>query len=778
MFTHLQLLNLSNRMRKLYLYLLLSAMFVGVANAQKTLPWKKRLKMAQNFEKAGDYYQAAVYYEGIYAEKNDKPEYTYKAGVCYYLLRDYANTVKALEPVKDQNDLYDKAGYKYAVALKQTGQASKAKSAFDKFIKSYSSTQEDYATLKEACENEIKGCDFAINKKKHTNDGIKIELLDAKVNTNKTEFAPIPFDDNVLYFSSSGTGAAKIYRSQKNGDNWSRPQVPKIFEGKMERPHFGNGTFTEDNERFYFTQCDLPNGKPSCAIYVMNKISDTEWSDPVLLPDYINEEGANTTHPCVVTTDDKEILYFVSDREGGRGGLDIWFTTRTIGSSSNNFTLPKNLGRNINTIGDEITPNYDKAESTLYFSSNGRVSAGGLDIFKSKGEKLQWEVAQNLGFPLNSAADDLYYTVSEAHGGGYFVSNRLLAPKKSATTDDDIFYFGENKIIVTISGAVTDANYPDNGPLTDINVKLFNEDELVDERMLSIGEYRFKLAPRKKYTIEISKEGYNIASFDVNTSNFEYSEDVVKDIALEVPAEDPSLVAEPSETPEETDWDAIKLKIVPPEYNSRDNPYSFPEEPYDPVTGEEYVGPYLEIYHEIKNEVVNLSNESKVYYDGPDGELLPYMGDVSTPIEDDPIEETVVDNPIEEIYPNDDVAPEGTVYKIQVAAVRKFKSYKYDALADAGKLAFEDIHDGIRRVMVVPEELTEDGLEGFKSKGDALNTLSYIINNTRFENSFVIKVVNGERVGEGFRGWDEEENTSSELEESEENSLNEDYEGF
>lgn len=762
-------------MRNLYLTLLLSAMFVSFTNAQKTLPWKKRLRMAQDFEKSGDYYQAAVYYEGIYNEKNDKPEYAYKAGTCYYLLRDYANTVKALEPVKDQNNTYDKAGYKYAVALKQTGQAARAKTAFGSFIKSYPSTKDDYKNLKEACENEIKGCDFALNKKKHTNDGIKIELLDAKINTNKTEFAPIPFDNNVLYFSSSATGAAKVYRSQRNGENWTRPQVPNIFEGKMARPHFGNGTFTEDNERFYFTQCDLPDGKPSCAIFVMTKISAEEWSDPVILPDYINEQGANTTHPCVVTTDDKEILYFVSDREGGRGGLDLWFTTRTIGSSSNNFTLPKNLGRNINTIGDEITPNYDKAEGILYFSSNGRVSAGGLDIFKSKGEKLQWEVAQNLGFPLNSAADDLYYTVSEAHGGGYFVSNRLLAPKKSATTDDDIFYFGENKIIVTISGSITDANYPDNGSLTDVKIKLFNEDELVEERMLSIAEYRFKLAPKKQYTVEITKEGYNTASFDVNTSNFEYSEDVIKNVVLEIPQVVDNTEPAPKNN-DEIDWDDIKATIVPPEYNSRDNPYTFPNEPIDPITGEEYVGPYLEVYNEIKEDVASLSSESKVYYDGSDGELLPYMGDVSPLMEDDPV---VVETPIEDIYPEGEAAPEGTVYVIQVSAVRRYKGYKYEDLNAIGKLTFEDIEDGIRRVMVVPEELTDDGLEGFKSKGDALNTLSYVINNTRFENAFVIKIVNGERVGEGFRGWEEEESDALDSNpENEESNVNEDYEGF
>lgn len=752
-------------MKKIYITLLLSAIFVGLTKAQNTLPWKKRLKMAQDFQKEGDYYQAAVYYEGVYAEKKDKPEFTYKAGNCYYALRDYANAVKALGPVKDDNENYNKPGYKYASALKQTGQPERAKVAFNKFIKNYSTDNDDYQALKEACENEIKGCDFALNEKTHTNEAIKIELLDAKINSNKTEFAPIPFDDNVIYFSSLVGGTAKIYRSQRSGDNWSRPQVPQIFEGKMAKPHFGNGSFTEDNQHFYFTQCDLPDKKPSCAIYMMSKISDDEWSDPVLLPNYINEEGANTTHPYVVTTDDKEILYFVSDREGGRGGLDIWFTTRAVGSSSNNFTLPKNLGRNINTTGDEITPHYDKAEGILYFSSEGRVSAGGLDIFKSKGEKLQWEVAQNLGFPLNSAADDLYYTVSEAHGGGYFVSNRL-ASNKSATTDDDVFYFGENKIVVTISGMVTDAAFPDAGSLSEVNIKLFNEDELVEERMLSIAEYRFKLAPKKQYTIEISKEGYNVASFDVNTSDFVHSEDVIKDIALEIPSDEPEII----------DWLAVKARIVPPEYNSRDNPYSFPQEPIDPITGEAYEGPYLEIYNEIKEDVADLSDESKLYYDGPDGELLPFMGEVIGNV-DPPEEEEPVIDPRDNVYPDNDVAPEGTVYIIQVAAVRRYKSYKYEDLESIGNLAFEDIDGDIRRVLVVPEELTEDGLEGFKSKGDALNTLTYIMNNTRFENAFVIKVVNGERVGDGFRGWDEPEDGTSEAP-NEGESVNEEYEGF
>jgi hypothetical protein len=179
----------------------------------------------------------------------------------------------------------------------------------------------------------------------------------------------------------------------------------------------------------------------------------------------------------------------------------------------------------------------------------------------------------------------------------------------------------------------------------------------------------------------------------------------------------------------------------------------------------------------IKEDVANLSSESKVYYDGPDGELLPFMGSVLADT-DPPEEETFVEDLRDDVYPDDDVAPEGTIYIIQVAAVRRYKSYKYEDLESVGNLAFEDIDDGIRRVLVVPEDLTEEGLEGYKSKGDALNTLSYIMNNTRFENAFVIKVVGGERVGEGFRGWDEPEDETSESFENEEDVNDDEYEGF
>jgi hypothetical protein len=721
-------------------------LFPNLADAQNQLPWRKRAKMAADFEKSGDLYRAAVYYREVYKEKQDKPEYSFKAGRCFLNLRDYENAVTSLEVVKDDNNnsKYDKPGYKYALALKQTGAASKAKEAFNSFLLSYQG--DDKELYREFVENELKGCNYALKAQQHTNPAVNIEHLSPKINSAKTEFAPIPFANDVLYFSSTIKGVAKIHRTVKQADGWVQPQVPSIFLGKMERTHFGNGSFTQDGNRFYFTQCDIIDGKPQCAIYLMENLGDGQWSKPNILPDYINPDDANTTHPLIVTSDDQEILYFASNRKGGKGGLDLWYTTRPINSnSSSSFTLPKNLGRNVNSIGDEISPFYHKPTGTLYFSSNGRVSAGGLDIFKSKGEKLQWEVAQNLGFPINSAADDLYYTISEAHGGGYLVSNRPFAPERSSTTDDDIFYFGIENIELAISGAILDSDYPERGLLKDLNIKLFQktsmgDEELIDERMLAVGEYEFKnLAPNTSYIISIEKENFQVALSPFTTGT--KSEGITNDIEL--------IARTDIVLPARVDPQDIRYYIMEKSYNSNNNAYQLPVDPIDPNLGIEYTGDTLKIFYEL-DAIAGLGDSRKLYY--KDGNPQPYHEPLIVRKEN-----------IEKIptfpgpYPTSPIAPPSVVYKIQVSAVRKFRADKYEVLKEIGRLSTEKTTSGLQRILVVSKETTKEKVDGFKRKSDALNALSYVLNSSKFQYAFVIKYVDGERVGEGFRGWNEEE---------------------
>lgn len=753
-------------MKRLIIFCLCSLAWGQWAEAQKPEKSKSPSKLAKEaaeLEKKGDYQKAAVYYETAYIQKEDNLEWIYSAGRCYLYVRDYANAAKCLADVKDQdkNPKFDKPGYKYALALKQSGQYTEAIDAFQQFIADYKGG--DAETMRKVVDTEIKGCNFAIKAKEATNEDIQIEHLPAVVNTDKVEFAPIPFNDGVLYFSSTSAGDAAIYRTQKINGNWVRPVSPELFAGKMEKRNFGNGTFTPDGKRFYFTQCDLGEySKPRCAIYAMVE-EDGKWTQPFKLPEYINADGASTTHPCVVIEGDKEVLYFASDREGGKGAFDIWYSTRNAGSAGFNFTLPKNLGNNINTVNDEITPFYHTPTGTLYFASSGWVSAGGLDIFKSQGSQLRWEIAQNMGFPVNSSADDLFYTISEAHKGGYLVSNRTFEPNKVATTNDDIFYFGQQRIEVTIKGLVQDCAVEDKtASLTDVNIKLFElieaNAELIENRMLAVGEYKFVLQPKKTYRVEVSRENFADAIFEINTFDFTRSETNTKNICLQVPS---MPMAD------------IRALIVPIFHNSSEVPYLLPNTPpIDKKTGQPYAEgtPVYTEFKRIQSDVAADSPEGKVYYDGDGGEIVAYIPKEIAKVDPpkDPKEPKTtkkapatsgpVRNFTDDKYTDADA---NISFRVQVAAVRKLRDKAYVELTkiEGLELQYEPIEGGLTRVLLVPVGgENSDGSMGFKSKAKALDALAYVLDNTRFKTAFVGKYENNTRTGDGFRGWDEDEN--------------------
>jgi hypothetical protein len=726
--------------------LLLSVSYACVSPKDGLAPWRKRAKLAAALERSGDLEQAASLYQGIYEEKPEKLEYLYKAGVCFLEFRDYQNAVDAFAPLQKEieNPKYEKPCYKYALALKQLGKPQAAKEAFNYFLLHYQGAdKEEYRLI---IENEIKGCNYALKARNYTNPAIKIDHLSNKINSKKVEFAPIPFANDVLYFSSTTSGVAAIYRTVKQKDDWLTPQIPSIFLDKMERTHFGNGTFTTDGSRFYFTQCDIEAGKPQCAIYLMENLGGGQWSDPVILPDYINPQNVNTTHPLVVDLGDQEVLYFSSNRPGGRGGLDLWYCTRPKSGDAKSFTLPKNLGRNINSVGDEISPFYHQATGTLYFSSNGRVSAGGLDIFKSKGAKLQWEVAQNMGFPVNSAADDLYYTVSEAHGGGYLVSNRPFTPKRTNTTDDDIFYFGVESIDLEWLITVHQADDLNKTALEAVNMQLFQRtqdgtEELIEEKLLTNGKLQFQdLAPNSNYLLLITKKDYESYSYEFTTGAVSKQQEAFiplqpRQTAIATPRVDPQL---------------IRHYLMPPQYNSNARAYQLPLDPIDPLSGIAYEGDTLKIFYEL-DAIAGLGDQRRLYYD-ENGQPQPYHAPIIAP--DDPQEDyPAVPGP----YAPSAIAPDNVVYKIQVSAVRNFKPYKYEELKEIGRLATEEIEGGLQRILVINKEEYINDIQGYKRKSDALNALSYVLNNSSFRYAFVIKYVDGERVGEGFRGWNEEE---------------------
>lgn len=492
--------------------------------AQKT-SWRKQEKLGDERYKKSQYAEAADHYYAAWQLKTGNRELAYKAGECFYIIKNYEKAAQSFEPVSDRNKQYPGVGLKYARALKQNGQYEDASRQFINYVESYKG--EDAAQVAKMIENEIRGCELGIQLgRKPVEPEVTLSILPKGVNSESSEFGPIPFTDDILYFSSTASGRAQIYRTQQTDGAWDKPSLPSSFP-EIENDHFCNGTLTPDNKRFYFTICKSVQSwgvlTTKCDLYVLKRIGNA-WSAPEKLRDYVNLDDATTTHPHVVFNGTTEIIYFSSNRKGGSGGMDIWFMTRDINSKDIEFTYPINAGPGINTPGDEITPYYDIEEAALYFSSNGHVSLGGFDIFKAVGSRSQWEEVQNISLPYNSQADDYFFTRTTSRNGGFLVSNRAFSDQKTTTTDEDIFSFSYIKskemappqangtVYDKKTGAVVDMVKVEVYELTDVGDRI-----LAASDVFPAGAFTFQLEADRDYELQVKKEGYENSQIPFNT---------------------------------------------------------------------------------------------------------------------------------------------------------------------------------------------------------------------------------------------------------------------
>ncbi len=355
------------------------------------------------------------------------------------------------------------------------------------------------------------------------------ELKNLAINTEYSDFSPMYYNTDELVFSSAkdslfiSTRQYKwtnqpyldLYVAKINEETQDTKDAVKFSKKINSQYHEASVTFSSDNTTMYFTRNNYSkkvkrdkNGINHLKIYKSVKV-DGQWTNPTELP--FNSDDYSTGHPAL--SPDGKKLYFVSDMPGSLGMTDI-FVVDILPDGT--YSNPKNLGPEINTEKKEMFPFIN--EDKLYFSSDGHVGLGGLDIFEARySEENGFTTPTNLGIPINSNKDDFSYIVNESTQKGFFASNR-----EGGKGDDDIYSFTfllpEEVVQNAISGVITELVSGDVLPKSLITLLDENNIKLKEMYNSADGSFVFEdLESDTKYTIQITTDGFQTETRIVET---------------------------------------------------------------------------------------------------------------------------------------------------------------------------------------------------------------------------------------------------------------------
>ena len=333
-----------------------------------------------------------------------------------------------------------------------------------------------------------------------------VKRMDA-FNSHKADYSPMFFGDdhNKLYFSSTrneakgdalsgitGAKPADIFVSERDDKGkWSKPEP--VQGGLNTEYDEGACTFSPDQRTMYFTQCTTDPNYPRYAQVMTSARSDAAWAKATKL-DISKDTLSSFAHPAV--SPDGQWLYFVSDMPGGQGGQDLW----RIRLTTNGLGEMENLGETINTAGNECFPTF-RPNGDLYFSSDGHIGLGGLDVYVARQNAAQQWTIEHPGFPLNSNGDDFGLTFEGPYNRGFFSSNR-----GDARGWDHIYAFEYPEIVQSIKGWV----YEQEGyelPAAQVFM-VGNDGTNLKLNVLADGSFKQVVKPGVEYVMLATCKGY------------------------------------------------------------------------------------------------------------------------------------------------------------------------------------------------------------------------------------------------------------------------------
>jgi outer membrane protein OmpA-like peptidoglycan-associated protein/Tol biopolymer transport system component len=510
---------------------------------------KNDLKKAKELLHYEEYANAIPHIQELLNEDSQNAYYNFWMGKCLYLTYKKNQALSFFQIVESVNPEVDKEfHYYYALTLHYNLQFDRAIDEYRHDLERYDAESAEFKDIN----NRISQCLYA---KKvadaPVNQMVKVSNLGQQINSEFSEHSPvISADNSTLVYTArrpdsrgadpkTGFYDEDIYVSKNNGENWSAAQnigLPVNSKG-----HDATISLTADGKTLYIYRHKKSGGLYRTDFDDAAKV----WKEPQLVQKPLNSKHYEAS---ICQSADGSKIFFTSDRPGGFGGLDIYMATK---STKNDWSEPLNLGQRINTSFNEDAPYFHPDGRTLFFSSNGPNSIGGYDIYVAEFDSAttSFSVPINMGAPLNTPDDEIYFVLSADGQHGYFASG-----KEGGSGEKDIYEIRfpyspkpARQYMIEVAGIVQDANTLDTLPS---KVRLIDHllGIAVDSMEIGtqVGSYSFALEPQRSYSVEVTTDGYDVVKEDFTTPEL-LGEDVSLQRNLFVKRN--KLIAAPVENP-------------------------------------------------------------------------------------------------------------------------------------------------------------------------------------------------------------------------------------
>ena len=348
---------------------------------------------------------------------------------------------------------------------------------------------------------------------------LEIKSLGKLVNSYYQDYIPlVSADESTLIFTSrrsnstggnvasDGSFYEDIFMATRNGDgNWSKPEAITGLNSKLHDAGIG---LSYDGKQLFIYKDDNRGD-----IYVSNRKSKG-WSNPEALKGDVNSEYWEGSASI---SKDGRYLYFASNRPGGFGGIDIY---RSEKQSNGIWGEAVNLGPKVNTMADEDAPQIHTDDITLFFSSTGHDGMGGYDIFSIVLDQsgATWGDPKNVGYPINTAFDDIHFSLNAEGNRAYFNSSHFTADGQN-----DIYVMERPETsasLFLLKGKVVQKD-----PEQSFNAKVIltnkntREVQAITTTDLMNGSYAFSMAFDTDYSLSVESEEHLFNTRDININN-------------------------------------------------------------------------------------------------------------------------------------------------------------------------------------------------------------------------------------------------------------------